>query len=137
MHTEHLQSVRFALVGIAWLIAVGLASAIVLAISALGLVDPDSAAGIRIQIAAVAAGFFGGGLFVGLRVGEAPILHGVAIGLTSLVAWFALNAVSTVIAPGRGWESLTAQLTITVLLLQMVAAVLGARAGYRWLLKRG
>ncbi|MGQ0813420.1 MAG: hypothetical protein ACT4O1_03030 [Gemmatimonadota bacterium] len=131
MHTEHLQRVRPVIVVVAWLVAVAVASLVAFAIAAFNLVDPESAAGLRAQMAAVAVGFFAGGLFAGLRAGEAPILHGVAIALFSLIPWLVLNLLFSFVVLHIGWQSLTIQLTLTVLLIQMITAILGARTGYR------
>lgn len=87
--------------------------------------------GTRAAIAAIALGFFAGGLFAGLRAGEAPFLHGTAIGLLSLVVWVVLNAVSAILFPNFGWSALTPGLALSVVLVQMAASILGARAGYR------
>lgn len=131
MHTEHLQSVRFGAVAAAWLVAIAVSSLLAFALLALHLVDPDSALATRASIGAVAIGFFVGGLFAGFRVGEAPILHGIAIGLFSLLAWFVVNVLSAIAFPRFGWQDLTPDLTIALILVQIVAAILGARAGYR------
>jgi len=87
--------------------------------------------GTQAAIASIAVGFFAGGLFAGLRAGEAPLLHGSALGLLSLVVWVALNAISALLFPGFGWSALTPGLALSVVLVQMAAAILGARAGYR------
>lgn len=131
MHTEHLQSVRPGVVGTAWLIAVGLASLIILALLALNIVDPDSTTATRASIAAIAIGFYAGGMFAGLRARAAPILHGIVIGLVSLIVWFLLNAIAAFLAPDFGWSALTPNLAVALVLMQMAAAVLGARMGYR------
>jgi len=136
METEHLQSVRIGIVGAGWLVAVAVASLIAFAASAVGLVESDSTLGARLEISAIAVGFFAGGLFAGLRAREAPILHGVAIGLLSLPVWFVLNLISAVAFPNAGWDALSPRFTVSVILLQLVAAVLGARTGYRKLVRR-
>lgn len=131
MHTEHLQNVRWWLVAAGWLIGIALASLLMMVIVGLNLVDADSATGTRIAIAAVALGFFAGGLFAGLRGVQAPILHGTFIGLLSLVAWFLLNALSAIVFPDFGWQALTPNLALAIVLVMIVSAILGARAGYR------
>lgn len=131
MHTEHLQNVRLGLVALAWLMAVALASLLMIALLGLNLVEPDSPMGTRVAIGAVALGFFAGGLFAGLRSGTAPMLHGVMIGLMSLVVWFLLNVVTAVLFKDFGWQALTPNLAIALILVQIVAAILGARSGYR------
>ncbi|HEX6558372.1 MAG TPA: hypothetical protein VF021_02900 [Longimicrobiales bacterium] len=131
MQTEHLQNVRLGVVGLAWLIAVALASLLMIALLGLNLIEPDSAIGTRVALGAVALGFFAGGLFAGLRSGSAPMLHGVLIGLLSLVVWFVLNLITAVLFKDFGWQALTPNLAIALVLVQIVAAILGARSGYR------
>ena len=131
MHTEHLQNVRYGLIGLAWLLSIMIASIIMMVLLGLNLVDPDSALGTRIAIGAVAIGFFGGGLFIGLRAGVAPILHGVLIGLFSLLVWFILNLITAIAFPNFGWQALTPNLAIGLVLVMIGAAVVGARSGYR------
>ena len=116
---------------LSWFIAVAVASLIVTLILATNLIDMASGAGTRAAITAVAVGFFAGGLFAGLRAGEAPILHGIAMAVLSLIVWVVVNVASSIAFPGFGWDALTPELTASVILLQMAAAVLGARSGYR------
>jgi hypothetical protein len=87
------------------------------------------------SIAAVTVGFFVGGLFAGFRAVEAPILHAVGIGLTSLVAWFLLNALAAMFLPGWIWRGLTPQLALGILLMQFVATTLGALLGHNLALR--
>lgn len=135
MHTEHLQRVRISIVVAAWLVAIAVASLIIVSLLGLNVLDAESTAGTRASIGAVAIGFFVGGLFAGLRAREAPILHGAALGITSLIVWFVLNFLSAMLFNDVGWQALTPELTITLVLIQMVAAILGARYGYRITLK--
>lgn len=135
MHTEHLQRIRPSVVMVAWFVAVALASLIVLGVTGLGLLGPDSTLAMRLQMAAVAVGFFAGGLYAGLRAAEAPILHGVAIGIVSLVVWIALNVITALAFPDVGWDALTPNLALTLVFIMIVMAVLGARSGYRLVLK--
>lgn len=135
MHTEHLQRVRFPLVATAWFVAVAVAALMFMAAVGLDLIDSDSALAARLQMATVAVGFFAGGLFAGLRAAEAPILHGIAIGLLTLAVWFVLNVLSAMLSPEFGWDALTPAFTISLVLIQIVAAVVGARTGYRIVLK--
>lgn len=76
----------------------------------------------------MAAGFFVGGLFVGLRWMDAPILHGAAITLVSLFVWF----LGSLTLPGnaRGWSNSTSA-ALGLLLLQLVASAAGGWAGRR------
>jgi hypothetical protein len=131
MHTEHLQNVRPGRVVAGWLVAIAVTSFVAFAFVLLGLLRGEVPADTLWAIVAVAVGFLVGGWFTGYGTLEAPILHGVAIGLTSLVAWVALNVVMVIGFPGAGWEGLTATATAAVILTQIVAAVAGCWAGVR------
>lgn len=129
MHTEHLQNVRLSLVAVGWLIAVAVGSLVALLVAA-AADAPSDAAGTG-ALLAVAVGFFAGGFFAGFRALHAPILHGVAMGIASLVAWVVLNVIALLTTPHAGWEALTPALAAVVLLSQMAFAVAGAWTGYR------
>lgn len=129
MHTEHLQNVRFGKVLLGWLVAVAITSAVLLALAAFGVL-PLAGEGTWWSVLAAAVGFFGGGFFAGFRALQAPILHGVAIALMSLVAWLAVNVVTFGLADSERWHALTATLTIAIVLVMVIAAVLGALLGY-------
>ena len=116
---------------VAWFIGAAVASLLIMLLIATNAIDMDSAQGTRAAITALAVGFFAAGLFAGLRAGEAPILHGAAIGVLSLVVWVVLNVASAIAFPELGWDALTPELAVSVVLLQMAAAILGARSGYR------
>ncbi len=132
MHTEHLQNVRLTLVVAGWLIAVAVGSLVALTLaSASSAPDGELATGPTGTILTVAVGFFAGGFFAGFRALHAPILHGVAMGVASLVAWFALNLLARGASPSVEWEGLTPTLAAFVLLAQMAFAVAGAWTGYR------
>ena len=84
MHSEHLTNVHPGWVAGGWLISIAVASAAYLILVGLGLASGhgDDAGWV---VASVAAGFFVGGFFVGVRWAEAPILHGLIFGLVSVV----------------------------------------------------
>lgn len=134
MHSEHLQNVRPVILIAAWLVAFAVTSLIMLALLGLNLVDAD-APSTRSAMAAMAFGFFAGGVFAGLRARQAPILYGIALGIMSLVVWFALNLLSGALFDGDSWQAVTTELSVSVLLVQIVAAVLGARVAYRWVMR--
>src|SRR5687768_10722757 len=101
MHTEHLQNVKPTRVVAAWLVAAAVTSLVALALVSSGVMSEETtASNTWWSIAAVAVGFFAGGLFAGFRAIEAPILHAFGIGLTSLVAWFLLNALASTFLRG-------------------------------------
>lgn len=130
MHTEHLRNVHVGWVVAGWLVAVAVTSLLVVVAAGTGFMP--SAAGISTgwSLVAVVVGFLVGGLFLGFRSIDAPILHGIAIGIFTLLAWFVINLVVVVFFPDAAWEALPPVLSAGLLLLQMVAAVLGAWAGH-------
>ncbi|MFW5947950.1 MAG: hypothetical protein ACOCUW_05610, partial [Gemmatimonadota bacterium] len=86
MHTEHLQNVHPVRVLGGWLVSVAATSGVVFGFIMLRLMAGD-AGDAAWAVLAVGLGFLVGGIFTGYRTLEAPILHGIALGLTSLVAW--------------------------------------------------
>jgi hypothetical protein len=133
MHTEHLQNVRPLTVVAAWLVAIAVTSLIMLALVGLNLIEADSPS-TRAAMAAVALGFIAGGIFAGVRAAQAPILHGVAIGMFSLVAWFVLGLLTQSLLQGSVWD-IGRDLTITAVIVQIIASIIGARLGYRLALR--
>ena len=136
MHTEHLQNVGTTRVVAGWLVALAITSLVAFVFISLDLLtDETSVANTFWSVIAVMIGFFAGGFFAGFRAIEAPILHAAGMGLTSLVAWFLLNAVAAVFFPDWGWPSLTPQLAVGLLLAQLFAATVGALLGYNLALR--
>jgi MFS family permease len=131
MHTEHLQNVHPVRIMAGWLVAVAATSLVIFAFIVLGLMGDEAARDTAWAVAAVAVGFLFGGWFTGMRTLEAPILHGIALGLTSLVAWAVLNIVVTAAFGEAEWTALSATATLVVLLTQIVAAVAGCWVGTR------
>lgn len=127
MHTEHLRNVHPVRVLGGWLVSVALTSVAVFGLIALGLLGPGPGDTVW-AVVGVGVGFFLGGIFTGTRTVEAPILHGVGLGLTSLVAWVGLNLV-VVGFGGGGWSGLETATAMAVLLVQIVMAVLGCWVG--------
>ncbi len=130
MRTEHLQNVHLGWVTAGWLIAAAVTSLAVIAYAAVGIVGPDGSMGTGWSLLAVLVGFYIGGMFTGFRSIDAPILHGIAIGIFSLVAWLVLNLVVTAFVAGARWAALSPTGAAAVLLLQMAAAVAGAWSGH-------
>jgi hypothetical protein len=135
MHTEHLNNVRLGYVMTGWLIAIGFTSLFIFILIATGIQSGMSSDG-RWIATAVAVGFALGGTFVGFMTALAPILHGIMIGLTSLVFWAILNVLSSFLFPDFAYTSLSGQWAVAVMLVQIVAAILGARFGYRFAVTR-
>jgi hypothetical protein len=130
MRTEHLSNVHVGWVTAGWLIAAAVTSLVVLALASLGAVAPDGSLAAGWTIVAVVVGFYVGGMFTGFRSIDAPILHGIAIGIFSLVAWLVLNLVASAVSEST-WVALSPTSSAAALLLQMVAAVAGAWTGHR------
>ncbi len=129
MHTEHLQNVRAGTVLGGWLVAVAVSSLLAFVFVASGFFDSPRGDTLWASVAVV-LGFWAGGFYAGMRAMQAAILHGIAIGLTSIVAWFVLNALAALFFRGFGWEALTPALAVGLLVAQIAAAVVGALMGY-------
>lgn len=126
MHTEHLQNVSPKRVVAGWMIAAAVTSIAYVGMAAARLVGDPSTGEAIWSLIAVGIGFLFGGIWAGWRSPMAPILHGICIGLLSLVAWFIINAIAAVTMPETGWSALSPTATVGLILLQMVAAVAGA-----------
>ena len=124
MHTEHLSNVSFTWILIGWFIAAAVTSLLLFLFTAVGWVPQDSPS--LWAVVTVVVGFFAGGYLTGTRDIEAPILHGVGIGLTTLIAWFVLNVLATFFVDGGSYSGLSPATTAGLLLLQMAAAIAGA-----------
>lgn len=136
MYTEKLADIRPIWVVAGWLVAVAVTSLIGIVLAALGLaVVADGGTETVGSVIVVALGFWVGGFFTGFRALRSPVLHGIAIGLASLVAWLLVNLLVLPLTR-LGWEALTPGLTVALLLVQMVSAVGGAWAGH-WVALRG
>jgi hypothetical protein len=135
MHTEHLQNVRAGWVGVGWLIAIAVTSLVLLVMASLGILAAETTGGAPWTVLAVAIGFGAGGYSIGVRTGAAPILHGVALGLASLLAWFFLNVLAGLLAGLGGWTGLAPVTTAALLLVQMMAAIIGAWLGHRYAMR--
>lgn len=130
MHTEHLQNVRYGWVIAGWLVAIAVVSLVVFIFEASGFVEGGGPGDAIASLLAVIAGFGAGGFFTGFRALEAPILHGIGIGLTSLIAWVVVNLVAAALLDVVGWQSVTPAFAVGLVLVQVVAAVVGALLGY-------
>jgi hypothetical protein len=127
MQSEHLSNLHPGWVAGGWLIAVAVTSAVYLALVGAGLLPQGAAAAFGVA-AATAVGFFVGGLFVGLRWSDAPILHGAAITLVSVLVWF----VGSLTLPGQldGWSG-PAPAVLGLILVQLAASSAGGWVGRR------
>jgi hypothetical protein len=124
MQSEHLTNIHPGWVAGGWLIAVAVTAALYLGGVGLGLVPPDAGAVVWVSVS-MAGGFFIGGLLVGMRWTDAPILHGAAITFLSVLVWFLVLVFG---GPG-GFEPLS--LVLGMILLQLVASCAGGWMGRR------
>jgi hypothetical protein len=127
MQTEHLGNLHPGWIVGGWLIAVAVTSVVYLSLVGVGLFPQGGAAVLGVALA-MAVGFFVGGLFVGLRWVDAPILHGAAITLVSLLVWF----LGSLTLPGNalGWSNSTSA-ALGLILLQLIASAVGGWSGRR------
>lgn len=131
MHTEHLQNVGFGRVLVGWVVAIAATSFVLLVLAAFDAL-PLTGTDTWWSLLAAAVGFFAGGFYAGFRAMQAPILHGIAIALMSLLAWLVLNLVTFGLAGHESWQGLTPTLTLLIMLVMIVAAVVGALLGYNF-----
>ncbi len=130
MQSEHLSNLHPGWVVGGWLAAVAVAAALYLAGIGLGLVAADQGAVVGVCFA-IGGGFFFGGLLVGMRWSDAPILHGVAMAVVSVLVWF------LVLVFGGPGDLEPIAMVLGVILLQLVAACAGAVVGRRMMLGSG
>lgn len=126
-----LRDIRPTWIAFGWFIALGMTGLVLLAFTALGVRGAALEEGGVWAAAAIVAGFLAGGMLAGARAGTAPVLHGVGIGLFSVVAWVLANLLLGEPTGATTWRALPTATAAALLLLQMVAAVVGARMGVR------
>jgi hypothetical protein len=132
MHTEKLENLRPSWIAFGWFIAAAVTALLILAFVALGIMAADTTRNEGVWIgAALLIGFLTGGYFVGFRTRAAPILHGVGIGLFSLVVWFLANLIPGEATGWTAWRVLPTAQALALIGLQAVAASVGARMAVR------
>jgi hypothetical protein len=134
--SERLSNVRPSWLAFGWFIAASVASLLVLTFVVVGLISQDTqdTGGIWTAIA-ILVGFLVGGFFAGVRAGAAPALHGLGIGLFSLVVYFLANLFAGEPTGATAWSPLPPVQAAGLLTLLTAAAVVGARMGVRWTLR--
>jgi hypothetical protein len=130
--TESIVRLRPSWIAFGWFIAAAITSLILLGMIGLGLISDDPQAEGTWVAFAFLLGFAGAGFFVGVRAGISPILHGVGMGLFSLVAFLLLNLLGGEPTGQTAWREIGAGTALWLILLQTVAAIVGTRAGVRW-----
>lgn len=129
---ESVRSVRPTWIAFGWFIAVAVTSLLLFVLTVLDLLQPEAPTeGIGVAVS-IMVGFLAAGFFVGTRVNAAPVLHGTAMGLLSVVAWLALNVFVGEAMGGAAWDSIPGGVAAALMALQIAAAVVGARAGVRF-----
>lgn len=129
---EHLRNVQLGWAGFGWFIAVALTGVQIVALSALDLIRPDAPVANSLVAIALAIGFLVASFYMGTRVAAAPVMNGVLMALFSLIAWFLLNLFLGEPTGVTAWTTLSLGSASLLLALQVVASILGARAGVRW-----
>ena len=126
MHTEHLENVGIGAVLMGWLVAVAIGSLLLLTLLGFGGDTGDAGWGPTL---AVLIGFLVGGFACGFRALKAPVLHGIAMGLVSVLAAAVLALLGSLTGPTQ-WADLSANTVIVLVMAQFAAAVVGALLGY-------
>lgn len=131
MHTEHLGNVRPSWLAFGWFLGVGATAAVLFALISLGVLGVDAERDNRWLLFAVVVGFAVGGYLTGWRAGAAPILHGVGIGLFSVVVWLLANLLLGEPTGTTTWREIGARFAALLLLVQIASAAIGAWVGVR------
>lgn len=124
MHSEHLTNLHpgWAIGG--WVVAIAVTAALYLSGIGVGFVTADRGAALWI-VFSMAVGFFVGGLLVGLRWSNAPLIHGMAITLFSVLIWFLFSLTG----PTGVAESVP--MVLGLVIVQLAAACTGGWMGRR------
>lgn len=129
--SESFRSLRWDWIAFGWFMAVALASVILLAFNAFGMLDGDPGEESFSVAVSLTLGFLVMGFFLGTRVLAAPVLHGVTMALISVIAWLAANFLAGAIVGRITWWPIDPTTILALFLLQAIAAVLGTRIGVR------
>jgi hypothetical protein len=130
--TESLARLRPSWIAFGWFIAAAVTSLILLSLVAVGIVTDDPQTEGTWVALAFLLGFAMAGFFVGVRAGTSPILHGVGMGLFSLVVFLAVNLLAGEPTGETAWRAISTATALWLILLQTVASIVGTRAGVRW-----
>jgi hypothetical protein len=130
MQSEQLTNLHPGWVLAGWLVAAAVTAMLYIGGVGLGFVAPDGGTLLWPSLS-LAGGFFAGGLLVGMRWSDAPLLHGAAITLLSVVIWFGALLLG---APGG---PAGVPFALGLILLQLAASCFGGWMGRRWTLAGG
>lgn len=128
----NLSAVRPSWIAFGWFIAACITGLGLLTLISLGIADGESMGGDPWVAAALTVGFLLGGFFVGVRVGGEALVHGLGMGLFSLLVWVGVNLFLGEPTDQTAWSDMGVATVAMLLLLQAVAAVVGVRMGVRW-----
>src|SRR5690606_14699336 len=90
---ESVRSLRPGWIGFGWFVAVALTSVLLFVLTVLNFIEPEAPTEGMGGALSLLVGFFVAGFFVGTRVNEAPVLHGLGMGLSSGEVLSVLNRV--------------------------------------------
>jgi hypothetical protein len=134
---ERLADLKPTWIAFGWFIALAVTGLIMLTLIAADVLVPETPAEDLWMAAAITAGFIAGGAIAGYRAAASPLLHGLLIGLFSVVVWFLANLLLGEPTGETAWGGLALGAGAGLLLLQIVAAMVGARMGVRLRQPRG
>jgi hypothetical protein len=125
MQSETLSNLHLGWIFGGWFVAVSVTAAVYVGTVGLGLVTTGATVVVWVGVS-LTVGFFAGGLLVGMRWSNAPILHGAAITLFAVVVWF-------VLALFGGSENVDSpSVVLGAILVQLVASTTGGWMGKRF-----
>ena len=122
--------IRFGWVAIGWFVAAAVAGTVLFALIAVGAIPRDARNAGFGSLFAVAVGFAAGGFTTARRASDRPLAHGLAIGAFSLLVWIVANLLARAVTGTPTWDALPFGQTVALLVIQAVAAALGAWVGH-------
>ena len=130
--SESVRNVSPSWIGIGWFIGAAITSFLVFVLIVLGLIQANAPTeGMGVSLALL-IGFVIAGFVTGLRVRAAPFLHGLGMGLLSIIFWVVINLLAGEAMTNTEWSTLSVSLMAGLLVLQTASAIVGARAGVRF-----
>ena len=124
MRSEQLSNLHAGWVIGGWLVAACVTAAVYLGGVGLGVIRPGGSPAPWIALS-MAVGFFAGGVLVGMRWSDAPVLHGAAITFFSVLVWFVVALFDR--SGGLGSDPLV----LGLVLLQLGSSCAGGWTGRR------
>lgn len=135
--SESVSNVRPSWIGLGWFIGAALTSFIIFVLIVLGLIQANAPTeGMGVSLALL-TGFVIGGFVTGMRVKAAPFLHGLGMGVLSIIVWVVINLLAGEAVAGSGWSTISVARMAAMLVLQTASSIVGARAGVRFANRAG